>query len=161
MHKAFISIGSNLGDKKGYCQRALEWLGLLPNTVVKRISSYYLTEPVEERGQPWFINLVAMLETKLDCQSLFEWLKRGERVLGRFSTWPKGPRIIDMDLLLYDDCVLNTRRLVVPHPQLHKRSFVLVPLAEVAKRQRHPLFNKTIGCLLEELKFKEWVIKIK
>jgi len=149
MHKVFVGIGSNLGDKKSYCKRALAFLNILPQTKIKRCSSFYLTEPVKEKNQPWFLNLVVLLQTDLGYQQLFFWLKHIENILGRFPTWEKGPRIIDLDLLLYDDLIINSPNLIIPHPQFHKRGFVLAPLAEIAQEEIHPLlkqkFQATLG----------------
>jgi 2-amino-4-hydroxy-6-hydroxymethyldihydropteridine diphosphokinase len=161
MHKTFISIGSNLGDKKAYCKRALLCLNQLPYTKIKKLSSFYLTEPVGQKGQPWFLNSVALLETKMGYKDLFFWLKEIEACLGRFSTWPGGPRIIDLDLLLYDDLIINLDFLVIPHPKLHERGFILAPLAELAQQQRHPLLRQNFKELLAKHRFKQWVFRFK
>ncbi|MDL1956150.1 MAG: 2-amino-4-hydroxy-6-hydroxymethyldihydropteridine diphosphokinase [Candidatus Desulfofervidus auxilii] len=161
MHKAFIGIGSNLGDKKAYCKKALILLNALPKTKVKKTSSFYLTEPVGEKAQPWFINLVAFLETELNPYTLFFWLKHIEHLMGRFRTWDKGPRIIDLDLLLYDELIINTPTLTIPHPRLHERGFVLAPLAEVAMEEKHPILKQNIKQLWSKCKYKGWVIRIK
>ena len=161
MHKAFIGIGSNLGDKKTHCERALACLDALPKTRIKRVSSFYLTEPTGEKQQPWFFNLVAMIETDLTYQELFFWLKFIENKLGRFPTWTQGPRIIDLDLLLFDDVIVNTPTLTIPHPRLHQRGFVLVPLAEVATNEEHPVLKQSFKNLLLQARFKEWIIRVK
>ncbi|HEC68359.1 MAG TPA: 2-amino-4-hydroxy-6-hydroxymethyldihydropteridine diphosphokinase [Candidatus Desulfofervidus auxilii] len=161
MHKVFVGIGSNLGDKKSYCKRALAFLNILPQTKIKRCSSFYLTEPVKEKNQPWFLNLVVLLQTDLGYQQLFFWLKHIEHILGRFPTWEKGPRIIDLDLLLYDDLIINSPNLIIPHPQFHKRGFVLAPLAEIAQEEIHPLLKQSFKQLWANHKFKEWVIRLK
>ncbi|MDL1966434.1 MAG: 2-amino-4-hydroxy-6-hydroxymethyldihydropteridine diphosphokinase [Candidatus Desulfofervidus auxilii] len=161
MHKVFVGIGSNLGDKKSYCKQALAFLNILPQTKIKRCSSFYLTEPVKEKNQPWFLNLVVLLQTDLGYQQLFFWLKHIENILGRFPTWEKGPRIIDLDLLLYDDLIINSPNLIIPHPQFHKRGFVLAPLAEIAQEEIHPLLKQSFKQLWANHKFKEWVIRLK
>jgi len=88
-------------------------------------------------------------------------LKHIEHILGRFPTWEKGPRIIDLDLLLYDDLIINSPNLIIPHPQFHKRGFVLAPLAEIAQEEIHPLLKQNFKQLWANHKFKEWVIRLK
>lgn len=160
MHNAFVGIGSNLGDKRANCQRALDFLKKIPQTKIIKVSSFYLTEPVGESAQPWFINLVANIKTGLDFKELFQWLKKIEYLLGRLTTFPQGPRVIDLDLLLFDDLKVNECNLTIPHPKLHKRRFVLAPLAEVARGQMHPIFRQSFDFLLSHLDSNKWVIRV-
>jgi len=160
MHNAFVGIGSNLWDKKKNCQRALDFLKGLPQTRIIRVSSLYLTQPVGVVEQPWFINLVVKIRTGLNFRELFKWLKEIEYLLGRRPTIPQGPRVIDLDLLLFDDITLNEPHLIIPHPRLHKRRFVLVPLTEIAGRQTHPVFKRSFAYLLSILTSNEWIIRV-
>ncbi len=160
MHNAFVGIGSNLGGKRLNCQRALDFLKKIPETKLVKVSSFYLTEPVGESAQPWFINLVAKIKTGLNFKELFQWLKKIEYLLGRAPTFPQGPRVIDLDLLLFDNLKVNEPNLIIPHPRLHKRRFVLAPLSEIARGQIHPIFKQSFDFLLSHLTFNEWVIRV-
>jgi 2-amino-4-hydroxy-6-hydroxymethyldihydropteridine diphosphokinase len=148
---AYIGIGSNLGDRRDFCSRALGLLGMLPRSALSGYSSGYETEPVGDVGGP-FLNLVARIETKLPAKRLVEILLETERGLGRDLEDRKGPRTIDLDLLLYGNQVLNESGLIVPHPRLHLRRFVLAPLAELAPDFRHPVLRLTVSALLEGIK---------
>lgn len=151
--RAFIGIGSNLGDRRGYYRNALTALAALPGGRLLRSSSLYESEPLGEAAT-WYINGVVELQTSLSPFDLLHCLQELERELGRTKTaqtkkWAS--REIDLDLLLFDDLIVETRDLQVPHPQLHTRRFVLLPLVELAPYLIHPRLGKTVYALLAEL----------
>jgi 2-amino-4-hydroxy-6-hydroxymethyldihydropteridine diphosphokinase len=145
----YLSLGSNLGDREANLREAISRLGELGE--VKAVSSYYETEPVEFTAQPWFLNLALELQTELMPKQLLSSLLKIERDMGRRRLQPKGPRLIDMDILLFGNAVVSDAKLMIPHPAMHERKFVLEPLAEIAPEKRHPVLKKTIRELLEAL----------
>ena len=149
--KAFVGLGSNLGERETLIRLALDDLARLSGTRVVRVSSLYDTEPVGVEEQPHFLNAVAQLETQLTPHQLLWNLMLIERRLGRVRTQRWGPRTLDLDLLLYEDLVLDDDDLVVPHPELPKRSFVLVPLVELDPMLVHPATGETMLALLQKL----------
>lgn len=153
---AAIALGSNLpsrfGDRADNLREALRRLGDLGQ--VTAISSFHDTDPVGYADQPRFLNAAALLQTDLSPLDLLRGLLAVEHSMGRIratDTPPKGPRIIDLDLLLYGNLVLNDPDLTLPHPALHERRFVLAPLAEIAPHLQHPLLHRTIGELIQQL----------
>jgi dihydroneopterin aldolase / 2-amino-4-hydroxy-6-hydroxymethyldihydropteridine diphosphokinase len=151
MSTVYIGIGSNLGDRQKNCLRAVELLSEGGLSVTKQ-SSVHETEPWGLTEQPAFLNMAVEAETCFPPVELLAMLKKIEKDMGRQETVKWGPRIIDLDVLLYDDITLNTEALVVPHPLMHEREFVLVPLAELAGEFIHPVLKKKIGDLLNEIK---------
>ncbi len=151
MTTAYIALGSNLGDREQYLHSALDTLSQLGD--VGAVSSFYETEPVGTAPQPDFLNAVAELRTQFGPQDLLAALLRIEQQHGRdrSAAPPKGPRTLDLDLLAYDDLVLETPTLTLPHPALVERRFVLEPLAEIAPGWRHPIREKTAAQLLGEM----------
>lgn len=130
MAAAYLSLGSNLGDREANIHKAL---GLLGETVrVIRVSSLYETAPIGVTDQGHFINAVALIETDLDPINLLNAINGIEQSVGRVRNFRWGPRVIDIDILLYDNAVVNTPELTIPHPEMMKRAFVLIPLAEIA-----------------------------
>jgi 2-amino-4-hydroxy-6-hydroxymethyldihydropteridine diphosphokinase len=146
--KAFIGLGSNLGEREAMIREALEALAALPQTELLRASSLYDTEPVGDVDQPNFLNAVAQLDTDLPPRQLLWNLLLIEKRLGRERTRPWGPRTIDLDLLLYGDEVIEEDDLRVPHPEMTRRAFVLVPLVELDPTLVHP---GTGGTMLSHL----------
>lgn len=138
----YISLGSNLGDREQNLRTAIERIGKLGE--VKAVSSIYETEPVEYTAQPWFLNAAAALETELMPRQLMSSLLAIEQDMGRRRTVAKGPRAIDLDILLFGNSVIETPQLTVPHPAMHERRFVLEPLAEIAPDVRHPVFQRSV-----------------
>lgn len=150
-HEAYIGFGSNLGNRLNNCRNAIGALGELPFCSLLKTSSFYETSPVGLLEQPAFINGVVLLETAKDAHWLLRQMLNIEKSLGRIPTLKWGPRSIDLDLLLFDDQIVNTPELYVPHPSLHERRFVLEPLSEVAPNFRHPSLKKSIADLLHDL----------
>lgn len=149
MATIYISLGSNKGDRSQYIARATEALGA-HGVSVRRRSSLYETEPVETASKSWFLNCVIEAETNLLPPQLMHTLLDVERELGRRRRVRRGPRFIDMDILFYEDRVVSSEQLEIPHARMAERRFVLVPFAEIAPNARHPVFKKTISELLEE-----------
>ena len=149
--KAFIGLGSNLGDREANIRQALQFLEQLPETTIVRGSSLYDTEPVGVSDQPNFLNGVVQIETHLAPRQLLWNLMLIERRLGRVRTQQWGPRVIDLDLLLYGDEVVEEDDLQIPHPLMTKRSFVMVPLVEIEPLLVHPVTNQTMLSILQRL----------
>jgi len=149
---AYIGLGSNLGDRAGNLLMGVRGM-LDAGLEVARLSQVYQTEPVETFAQPAFLNMVAQLQSNSlpTPEEVMERLLQVEHSLGRTRNLTKGPRIIDLDLLLYNDETRNTQFLTLPHPRLHQRRFVLAPLAELAAQQVHPILHVTISELLASL----------
>lgn len=148
-HLAYIALGANLGDRAAHLREALERLGALG--AVEQVSPFLDTAPVGYTEQPRFLNAVARLRTGLSPHDLLNGLLGIEHAMGRVRDIRWGPRTIDLDLLLYDTCMLDEPHLTVPHPRLHERRFVLEPLATISPNLVHPQLGKTIQALLDEL----------
>jgi 2-amino-4-hydroxy-6-hydroxymethyldihydropteridine diphosphokinase len=137
----YISLGSNLGDRDANLRDAISRLGSVGT--VTQVSSFYETEPVEVRDQPWFLNCVIALHTEKMPRQLMSALLDIERVMGRRRLQPKGPRLIDLDILLFGQSIIDIAGVTIPHPALHQRRFVLEPLAEIAPSILHPVLKRT------------------
>ena len=151
MSSAYIGIGSNLGDKRENGLRALEHLGRIPNCRLAGRSRWFVSRPVGASGREWFLNGVACLETEMGGRELLNHLLAAEAAMGRVRTEKWGPRVIDLDLLLLGQEIIESGDLKVPHPLMHQRRFVLVPMTELAPLTVHPVLGRTMVDLLESL----------
>jgi 2-amino-4-hydroxy-6-hydroxymethyldihydropteridine diphosphokinase len=147
LHKAYISAGSNLGDRAANLEFAS--VSLNKSGIVSRVSSWFETEPVGFADQPWFLNLAMELETNLAPLDLLALCQAIEENCGRIRTFRNAPRTLDLDILLYNDTIYKDAKLTIPHPRMAERRFVLVPLAQIAPEIIHPVLKKSIRLLLE------------
>jgi len=149
MARAYLSIGSNQGGRVENCVIAVAKLA--HKMEVLRVSPVYMTEPWGKTDQPEFMNVAVEIETQLSSHELLSACKKIEDMMGRKPGERWGPRIIDLDVLLYEDRVVEEEDLILPHPRMHERRFVLQPLTDIAPQVRHPLFKKTVAELLDDL----------
>src|SRR5437899_12236563 len=152
-HRTYIGIGSNLGDRKANALEAAERVAKLPGTRLSRASSLYESEPLGD-AKTWFVNSVIEIETEFPAEELLKRLKAIEKAMGgkpvKGKRW--GSRVIDLDILLCNQEIVDKRSLKIPHPELHKRRFVLLPLAELAPHVVHPQLGQSVSALLATLK---------
>ena len=160
MKQVFLSLGSNLGDRAALIRKALESFPDL-GIHVQRVSSFYRTEPVDYKLQPWFVNCVAEVETDLMPRRLLHTLQSLERRLGRKPGRNKGPRPIDIDILLYENVIVRSAELTIPHERMAERRFVLIPLRELAASLRHPVTQRTVVEMLHDTRDASQVFRLK
>ena len=154
----YLSLGSNLGDRVGYIQQATSLLSANENINIVATSSFYETEPWEMQSDNWFANAVIQISTSLTPEELLNECQRIENQLGRVRNGNiYSDRTIDIDLIFYDNLILNNERLTIPHKFFHKRAFMLVPMLEIAEDFVHPFFGKTVESLFEEMENPEMV----
>jgi GTP cyclohydrolase-4 len=156
--EVYLGLGSNLGDRMSNLASAVERLSR--KITIKKISSVYETEPVYYKEQPLYLNAVLSAVTELDPFELLNFVKSIESDLGRQPSFRNAPRIIDIDILFYGGRIVETPELIIPHPRIAERAFVLVPLAEIAPDLVHPLLHKKVSDLLAKMQDKGGVIKI-
>ncbi|HXX24503.1 MAG TPA: 2-amino-4-hydroxy-6-hydroxymethyldihydropteridine diphosphokinase [Terriglobia bacterium] len=158
--RVFLSLGSNLGDRVDNIRKALEQMPEA-GIEIKRVSSFYRTEPVDFRPQAWFVNCVAEAMTHLMPMQLLKAVKLVERALGRRPALAKRPRVIDIDILLYESVVMRSAALNIPHERMAQRRFVLLPLRELAGNLRHPISRRTVLEMLAEAGDTSQVVRMK
>jgi 2-amino-4-hydroxy-6-hydroxymethyldihydropteridine diphosphokinase len=157
----YIGIGSNLGNSLKNCKHAVEIISRVKGVNLETVSSFYKTEPVGIENQNYFVNAVLEIKTDLSPLILFQNLHNIENEMGREREIKGGPRIIDIDLLFYGQDVISEKNLVIPHPEIHKRRFVLEPLCEIASYFIHPSFGVSVRGLKDRLNDNKLVEKIK
>lgn len=151
-HTAYICVGSNLGDRLENCRRGVARLTRDASSRLVEESAVYQTEPVDYRDQEWFVNYAVKIETFLVPLDLLDRLKSIEKEAGRTRSSVRfGPRVLDMDIIFYDELVMDHRMLVIPHPRMHKRRFVLKSLCDIDPLIYHPVLGRTVQSLLEDL----------
>ena len=149
VHTVYIGAGSNIGDKLVNCKNGIIALSKNQKTQIKEWSQFYKTDPVDYENQDWFVNVVVKIETTLDPFYLLKILKSIERDIGRIDDPVRfGPRILDLDILLFDDLITNSSGLIIPHPRMHKRRFVLKPICDIDPTIVHPVLKKEMQYLL-------------
>jgi 2-amino-4-hydroxy-6-hydroxymethyldihydropteridine diphosphokinase len=159
MKTAYIGIGSNVGESQRNCREAIDRIGALDECRIISVSSFYLTEPVGVKAQEWYVNGAVSMSTALSAQDLLKALLQVERDMGRVRIEKWGPRVIDLDLLLYCDDLLDDELIKVPHPLMHLRKFVMAPMTELAPELIHPALGKTMAELYGEIEEESQVIK--
>jgi 2-amino-4-hydroxy-6-hydroxymethyldihydropteridine diphosphokinase len=159
-HRTFLSLGSNLGSREHNLEQGVQFLTEAGIQII-RASSIYSTEPVDFQDQSWFLNQIVLAATQLKPVDLLEECLRVESLLGRHRTISKGPRSLDLDILLYEDWVIRETGLTIPHPRLHLRRFVLVPLVEIEPQLVHPLLHEPVAWLLERCQDRAQVVLFK
>ncbi len=148
-HTAYISVGSNIGNKLENCKKGVDALIRSDSVTMKAQSPCYKTDPVDYPDQDWFINYVIKIETLLDPFELLNRLKSIQQDAGRIRDEIRfGPRILDLDIILFGDAVIDSENLVIPHPRMHKRRFVLKPICDIDAEIIHPVFKKNMKYLL-------------
>jgi 2-amino-4-hydroxy-6-hydroxymethyldihydropteridine diphosphokinase len=151
-HNAYISVGSNLGDKLVRCRQGIAQVAALPETLLTASSPFYCTAPMDYLEQDWFVNAAIKVATDLPPLRLLAALQEIQRQAGRTTDKIRfGPRLLDLDILLYDDLVIDRPELVLPHPRMHKRRFVLKPLCDIDPKTFHPVLQQPVDRLLAEL----------
>lgn len=156
----YIGIGSNMGDSLGNCRQAIQAIGAKKGNRIVACSSFYLTEPVGRKDQNWFVNAVIAVRTNFSPHQLLEFLMNVEKNMGRERRERWGPRIVDLDILFYENLICQENNLQIPHPEIAKRRFVLLPLKDIAPHLIHPILGKTVSNLLDELPPGEKVIPL-
>lgn len=151
LNTAYIGIGSNMGDPLNNCQKAIDLVDHMDGTQVTGISPFYRTEPVGDTTQDWYVNGVIRMETTFEPEGLLRSLMSIEANMGRVRRRKWEPRIIDLDILLYGNEVIETKDLLVPHPLMHQRGFVLVPMGQLDPGLIHPVLKKSMAQLLGDL----------
>ena len=148
-HFVFISIGSNMGDKIAVCEKAVEHIDSSLNMSLLAVSKYYKTEPVDYLDQDWFVNLAVKIKTDISPENLLQQLKNIEKLLGTQKKYIRfGPRILDLDIIFYDNIIIDTENIQIPHPRMHKRRFVLKPISDIEPDFIHPIIKISVKKLL-------------
>jgi len=156
---SYIAIGSNIEDREDYLKKAVGELKKQSKVLI--CSSLYETEPVGYADQGWFLNGVVKIDTRLIPNKLLEFILASEKKLNRVRTLPRGPRTVDLDILFYENQIVQEENFQIPHPRLHERAFVLVPLNEIASDFVHPILKKDVSAMLKDLPKQEEVLLYK
>ncbi|MBL0731795.1 MAG: 2-amino-4-hydroxy-6-hydroxymethyldihydropteridine diphosphokinase [Desulfosarcina sp.] len=151
-HTVLISAGSNIGDKSGNCKKGIAALIRVESAVLLKESKLYKTEPVDYTDQDWFVNCAVKISTPLEPLELLTEIKRIESEAGRKKDAVRfGPRVLDLDIIFFDDRVIESDNLIIPHPRMHQRRFVLMPICDIDPNIIHPVLKKSVRALLAEL----------